>query len=142
MKDKITPEKQIEDSKTIIKAVLELDVHNDMKRKVIDLMLWNITGAYGKYKLSYISVAAKDNPKLKINHEHVFRKKTMIDRIMQEPNKVENILEEAIGCVVTVEEHTRLREIEKVNKDVDGWERYKLAQIKVLDIKNNTELVF
>ena len=43
MKEQISPKKQIEDSKTIIKMVLNLpEVDNVTKYKVIDLMLWNI----------------------------------------------------------------------------------------------------
>ena len=82
MKEKITPQKQIEDCKTIIKAVLNLDVHEDMRRKIIDTMLWNYTGAYGKYKLPYISESAKNDDKSKKIHEHVFTKKKMIDKIL------------------------------------------------------------
>jgi len=47
MKYTISSAQQIEDSKTIIKTVLDLNIHHDMKRKVIDYLLWNITGAFG-----------------------------------------------------------------------------------------------
>ena len=75
MKTKISSEQQIEDSKLIIKTVLNLDIHSEMKKKVIDTMIWNITGAKGKYNLSYISLAARNTPDSKRNHEHVYKKK-------------------------------------------------------------------
>lgn len=137
METKITAEEQIENSKSIIKAVLSLNIHRDMKKKVIDSMIWNITGANGKYKLPYISVSAKNNPNLKVNHEHVSRKKMLIDDILQNPENLETILKQALACIVTVEEHDRLNKIDKDNPELDGWKRYELAEIDVWDTINN-----
>ena len=137
MKDSISPEVQIEESKTIIKAVLKLNISNYMKRKVIGTMIWNITGANGKYELPFISVLAKENPNLKVNHEHIFRKKILVDEILLNPDNLENILENAVACVVTLEEHNRLNQADKENPKIDGWERYNLAKIKVWDNINS-----
>ena len=64
----------------------------------------------------------------------------MIEKILIAPSDYEKILDYAIGCIVTEEEHRLLNEIDKENPDIDGWERYRLADIKIFDIKENREL--
>jgi len=142
MMTKITPEQQIEDSKTIIKTILNLQIHPDMQEKVIDIMIWNITGAYGKYQLPYISLSAKNNPDVKIIHEHVYKRKTMVKKILDAKIDLEIILDQAFGCNVTEEEHKKLNKIDKENPLIDGWQRYELADIKVFDIRANKELTY
>ena len=142
MKDSISPDVQIEESKTIINAVVKLNISDYMKRKVIGTMIWNITGASGKYKLPYISVLADKNHNLKVNHEHVFRKKILVEEILNNPDNLESILENAVACVVTVDEHERLNKVDRENPQLDGWERYKVANIEVWDNHNNKILVY
>ena len=45
------------------------------------------------------------------------------------PHEVDDILKDAIGCTVTVEEHTRLSKFDEEY----GWERYRKAGISVID---------
>ncbi|MDR3611328.1 MAG: hypothetical protein P4L27_12250 [Ignavibacteriaceae bacterium] len=133
MKYTISSAQQIEDSKTIIKTVLDLNIHHDMKRKVIDYLLWNITGAFGKFNTKYISDGAKISHGELLNHEHVFTKKGLIQRILAEPDNLETILKDAIGCIVTKEEHDRLNK----EKNVEGWQRYINAKIKVWELNED-----
>jgi hypothetical protein len=133
MKNIFSPINQMHEAKIIIKAVLELNVSVPMKRKVIDSMLWNITGAFGKYNTRYISKEAMENHDIVKNHEHVFRKKNMINNILAHPEELDSILENAVGCTVTIDEHKLLGEVDRSNKGIDGWERYKQAGISVYD---------
>ena len=134
MKSTITPIEQIEDSKTIIKAVLMLDIHEDMKKKVMDTMLWNITGAFGKFQTRYISDGAKLSNGDPLRHEHVFTKKSLVTRIMDKLEDLDTILKDAIGCVVTNEEHKRLHD---KGKDDEGLKRYIKAGIKVWELDDD-----
>jgi hypothetical protein len=45
------------------------------------------------------------------------------------PHEVDGILKIAIGCTVTIEEHTRLSKFDKEY----GWKRYRKAGIVVYD---------
>jgi hypothetical protein len=45
------------------------------------------------------------------------------------PKEIERILDKAVACTVTKAEHDRLGRI----KDHDGWARYRLAGIDVVD---------
>jgi hypothetical protein len=134
MENPITPSEQIENSKTIIRAVLMLDIHEDMKRKVVDTMLWNITGAFGKFHTKYISEGAKLSKGDPLRHEHVFTKKSLINRIMDKTEDLDKILLDAIGCVVTKYEHERLH---NKGKDEEGWKRYIKAEVGVWELDDD-----
>jgi hypothetical protein len=49
--------------------------------------------------------------------------------LMASPEAIVDILKSAVGCTVTKDEHTRLGGF----KHLDGWDRYRAAQIVVID---------
>ena len=56
----------------------------------------------------------------------------MVEALLQaRPEKVDEILSEAIGCTIMREEHRRLNQL----KHLDGWERYAEAGIIVIDME-------
>jgi hypothetical protein len=67
---------------------------------------------------------------VKLQHEHVFTRKDITDRIIAEPERAREILRDAIACVVTVDEHRRLS---RIGEAMRGWERYTEAGIEVID---------
>jgi hypothetical protein len=44
-------------------------------------------------------------------------------------------------CVVTKAEHTQLTAHSKANKDIDGWKRYKISGIEVMDMLTGKQLI-
>jgi hypothetical protein len=67
---------------------------------------------------------------LKTIHEHVYQRRKMIEALIQaKPEAVDHILKNAIGCLVTVDEHERLRPFGQEY----GWDRYRRAGIAVMD---------
>ncbi|QDT54289.1 hypothetical protein Pan44_23170 [Caulifigura coniformis] len=112
--------------KRAVEAILPLDIDVKLKRRLLDACIWRRTELSGKHALRYVSVAARDLPPGCI-HEHVFTRKRLIDDLMA-GKPVGAVLKRAIACVVTGEEHTRL-------KDGNGWKRYREAGIKVYDRK-------
>ena len=63
----------------------------------------------GKYKTRYRSEGALHiTDSSKLHHEHVFEKKHLIDSLLEDPDSYKSILDTAIGCVVTREEHALL----------------------------------
>lgn len=115
-------------------------------KKILTQVLWMLSEANGKYDTRYRSSEvvrlAKEEPtsKVKIQHEHVFPRKGVIEKILSQrqalltdPNLLDEILDETVGCVVTEEQHKSL------SKTEDGWNRYK--GIEVLDMSLNPPLV-
>lgn len=54
------------------------------------------------------------------------------------PDDIDRILENAIGCVVTVAEHKRLS---AVDQDLLGWDRYRAAGVGVYDTQTKQWIV-
>lgn len=124
-------ERRIRSAVTIIKALLREELYPAHLREFLSNALWKITEADGKYKTQYRSRAAMTAPRNQLQHEHVFRREKMVDAILAQPDQVDTIVARAVGCLVTKEEHARLHDIVG---DVDGWQRYKLAAIEVIDL--------
>ena len=121
----------------IIKAIVALDIHEPFKRKVLaNSCLWLLTQAEarGKYKLRYQSRESQSVPKRLLRHEHVVPRKKMVDDLIKHPDQVDKIVEKAVACVVTKAEHEKLAKVDKKYPNADGWERYGLAGIEVIDM--------
>jgi hypothetical protein len=134
MEIEYSPGKQIEDAKIVIKNVLQMDIGDEMKMKIIDVMLWNITGAFGKLNTKLISEGALDCPIELLRHEHVYTKKSLISRIMNGNEDIENIFQNVIACVVSKTEHKILH---SEGKGAEGLDRYEKAGIKVFILDDN-----
>lgn len=123
----------------LIKHVLAMkkpEVLPSHREELLDVLLFKITEADGKYNTRFRSEAALHR-KTKLRHDHVYQRSKMIARLVKAaPRKkeVEEILRNAIGCTVTLQEHRRLA---KFDKEYDGWERYLRARIEVIDTRKN-----
>ena len=109
------------------------------RNKVLTEVLWLISEAGGKYSTRYRSAEVvrlatqEPNSLVKIQHEHVFPRKRVIEEILQRrsellevPAELDRILESTVGCVVTELQHKQL------GKHHHGWARYR--EIEVLDM--------
>jgi hypothetical protein len=123
----------VESATTAIEHILRMPILDWHKRRLVSGAIWFITEAGGKYKTRYRSRASLDDPSAKLHHEHVFTRKDLTARLMADPEQAREILQSAIACVVTVEEHRRLAAAEKENPQLRGWERYQAAGIEVVD---------
>jgi len=125
---------------TLIKAILPLDLYPAHKRRFLSNGLWKLTEAEGrtKYHLRHCSQAAlnslaKGRVK-RLRHEHVYRRKELVDRLIAHPDQADTIIADAIACVVTKAEHDRLAKVDRKNPEIDGWDRYTQAEIKVIEL--------
>jgi hypothetical protein len=75
---------------------------------------------------------------LQLRHEHVLTRKHLVQSLVAEPNRVEEILASSLACIVTKEEDERLR---GVPRNVEGWERYRRAEIAVWDAAEDRWLI-
>jgi hypothetical protein len=145
-------ERVISSAISVIKYILKIKkgVLLEHKKRILTSMIWVITEADGltaekrtgyKKKITYISESVKkrrdsgDESIKGLIHEHVYKRKNIVQELLNEQTNIELILKKAIGCIVTSEEHHKLHKIK--DNECDGWERYKKAGIKVFDTKNN-----
>jgi hypothetical protein len=129
---------------TLIKYLLAdktpqvLPVH---RRELLGILLWKVTEAEcsNKHRTRFQSQGALDaKGRSKLCHEHVFQRKKMIESLEKAaPGEVDGILDIAVGCSVTVEEHDLL----KLFDDEYGWERYRKARIIVIDTQTGERKV-
>ena len=106
-----------------------------MQSELINRLLWMVTEGKKnwKYSVRYRSrkavEAAMRGEEISIHHEHVVPRKWLCKAIMDHPESSIEIASLAVACVVAVDEHKKLSEIE----DGFGWERYMAAGIEVVD---------
>jgi hypothetical protein len=137
-------EGRIDSAIAIIEAILPLRIDERMQRRFVSNCLWQITQAEGKnkYDLRFRSKASLTAPPKQWRHEHVRRRKDMVALLMRGAPDIRKTVEDAIGCVVTREEHDRLSEVDRAHPEVDGWERYRLAKVRVIDMTTGRPLKF
>lgn len=117
-------------------AVLATDGLTDAHRRyALDKAIWLYTEADGKSNTRFRSAAAVDvrDPKL-LNHEHVIPRRVLIDEMLAEPGRCAEIMAKAVGCVVLREENRRLTEQDRAKPGLEGWERYRVAGIEIVDL--------
>ncbi|MGA1988899.1 MAG: hypothetical protein ABSG72_21705 [Candidatus Sulfotelmatobacter sp.] len=142
------PHAQCEERKrsavTLIKLLLadrKPEVLSAHYRELLSILLWKITEAEcsNKHQTRFQSQGALDSgDKSKLRHDHVFQRSKMIVALEKAaPQGVGDILNTAVACTVTVEEHARLSQFD----DEYGWERYRKAEITVIDTQTGKPLL-
>ncbi len=122
---------RIRSASIAIEAIRSLSIEIEHKRELLSICLWKITEADGKWNLRYRSEGAQylsGNEGLR--HEHVFTRKHLIDRLLSGEG-LESVLADAIACVVTA---TEAKVLDRVSDEFQGWDRYRKAGIRVLDL--------
>ncbi|MDX6241046.1 MAG: hypothetical protein QOG10_5870 [Kribbellaceae bacterium] len=129
--------------KSLVQAIQILleapGIDTQHRRQLVDIALWKFTEASGmqphpKYNLRYLTDGARNlGMPADVNHEHVWPRKWILDRLMGHrrwaPQEIEELLRaHAVACVVTVEEHALLGGVR-----APGWERYAAAGVTVWD---------
>ncbi|SDU81166.1 hypothetical protein SAMN04488544_0338 [Microlunatus sagamiharensis] len=102
------------------------------QRELLSVSLWKWTEAAGvaphpKFNVRYATPAALDQATpAKVNHEHVWPRKWIIDRLLESgkvwaEDDLRRFLEErGVACIVTVEEHAKLGVL---GAGAEGWAR-------------------
>lgn len=117
------------------------------QREFLTIALWKWTEASGiapheKYNVRFCSAGTRAAEPAKVNHEHVWPRKGMIDKLLTEHQAsdaatVRAFLEaHGIACIVTVEEHALLG-----SSAGNGWARYVNAGVEVWDRQEERPLV-
>ncbi|TDO57496.1 hypothetical protein EV651_111222 [Kribbella sp. VKM Ac-2571] len=123
----------------LVRQLLELrDVQRRHQRELLSIALWKWTEApgakpYPKYNIRYVTRGVLAADDAKINHEHVWPRKWIIDKLLSRRDWPSDELTDfldthGVACVVTIEEHASLG-----GKQRMGWQRYVDAGIDVWD---------
>jgi len=129
-------------AKNLTKLILTSDdVILRHKKKILSEVLWFLSEADGKYSTRFRSVEvvrlATEDPtsKVRIQHEHVYPRALVSAQILDNvefyrnnPEKLDLLLEETVGCIVTETEHNSLLA-------GLGWVRY--ANVPVYDMSES-----
>ncbi|MEX0811764.1 MAG: hypothetical protein WD048_06080 [Chitinophagales bacterium] len=122
-------EEKLNDLYLLAETLLKSNVSIRLKKKFFRHVIWEITAVDGTYKTRYRSAAVLGENEVPINHEHVWPVKSITSEILSNPDQMRRILEEkAVACIVSREEHNCLRD------DIEGWERYSKANLRVKDM--------
>ncbi len=111
-------------------------VLQEHKYELLDILVWKVTEANGKYNTRYVSEAVY-NGEGPIRHEHVLPRKYLVEQMLEKPDTISQVLDSAVACLVTEEEHCILPK-----KTTGGWDRYREAGIRVYDRREGKWLDF
>ena len=117
--------------KRAMQSLLGADLRPDDLRYLLDMGLWRYTefdkNRY-KFAIRYRTAAVLAPEPVVIEHEHVVGRRWLLDQIAREPDKLDDILQLAVACIVSKPEHDLLWAVVGF-----GWERYRAAGIDVID---------
>jgi hypothetical protein len=141
------PHPRAEDRKRSAVALIELLLANKKPEvlpehlgELIKILIGKMTEADGKLNTRHWSNGALQCPdKKQLHHEHVYTRKRMIQALLNaRPNESREILKDAIGCIVTTDEHRLLSTFDKTH---DGWERYRKAKLHVRNTETGEQVI-
>jgi len=127
---------QLASAVTLACAVLATrNVYEPQRRKLLSEILWFATQVDGKYTCRYRSAGARaviagGAETKSLRHDHVLTRKELTEALVADPERADEIIRSALGCVVTKDEHDRLG---SVSPSASGWERYLAARVDVFD---------
>jgi hypothetical protein len=147
---KLTSAQIIESAIVLAHAILATDALIQHKRELLDICIWKVSEANGKYGVRYWSAgvlhlvqeyggltAILKNRPIVLRHEHVNTRKSLVDAMLADATAISRILkEDVIACLVTTDEHPKL------SSKYDGFARYLAADIQIWDTQEQGWLIF
>jgi hypothetical protein len=113
----------------VIASLRDCNLPRDSKKRMLNHAIWEFTLALGNFAPEFRSQGVLDGDVgTKIEREHVYKRKQIVADIMAKEEPLEAVLKRVVHCVVTKEEHARLKSISATE---DGWLRYHSACIEV-----------
>lgn len=131
---------QLHDIRAVLEALRQMPIGKPLKKDMMNAALWQVAFATGnsqsRFMGPYRSEAVITQPGLKIQRDHAHRRATLLSELLGPSPDLDSIIERAqCCCIVTEEEHQRLRSV-----DIDGWDRYAAAGIVVYDMRHGRRM--
>lgn len=130
---------KLQDVEKLIKGLIALNLNLPLKKRMLVHAIWEVATSSGNFKGRFRSRGVVTQVGVKIQRDHVFQKKGIVERLIHFPDQIPEILTDAVCCVVTEGEHRVLTAYSKKNPHVDGWQRYSEAGITVFDMLTGNE---
>ena len=70
---------------------------------------------------------------VRIQRDHIYTRKSLVEMLLKPSPDYEEIINKAVCCVVTPDEHKKLSD---VPKSFEGFDRYKEAEVVYYDMAN------
>lgn len=116
----------------LIDAIRSCKVPLPSKKRMLVHALWEVARVSGNFYPRYRSKDVTARTGLKIQRDHIYQKKHIVERLLKDPNyKSSTAVEKAQCCIVTKAEHEKLH---RIDPNVDGFDRYRVAKIEICDM--------
>jgi len=117
------------------------DLTMTQRRALISVACWWVTEDNGKWGVRHRTSGALAIPvggHSQLRHEHVVTRKSLVDLVLARPEDAAQILDTAIACTVTKDEHSRLTRFDRTHV---GWARYLAAGLTVIDMEQQLPVI-
>lgn len=106
-------DERVESAKLAMRAMSPLNLLAAHKKELLTVCVWKLTEAEGrgKYATRYCSRRALTAPRRELRHEHVFERQKLVNMLLEDPSKVEEVARRAVACIVTKDEHGHLTDL-------------------------------
>ena len=128
---------QLADVRVLLDVLRSLPIGLSLKKKMLVGAIWQICESTGSFHARHRSEGVIRTVGQKIQRDHVFKKQTLIAELLGSEPDLDNIIKQALCCIVTEDEHKRLH---RIDKSVDGWARYRAAGIVVYDMLDESRV--
>jgi hypothetical protein len=122
---------RLTDIVTVLAAIRPLEIHPATKREMLDRALWLVAELSGDFAPRHRSDGVLRTLGVKIQRDHVFPRSNLIADILNGQEPLQQIVERAVCCLVTEDEHRRLS---LAPPEAVGWDRYRIAEVEVRDM--------
>jgi hypothetical protein len=126
----------------LLDSLRKLPLDGKRLRRILKQAIWEVAYATGntqsRFLGQYRSESVIQNIGLKIERDHVHQMANLIEELLCADCDVQSIVLKSECCIITREEHLRLTSLPR---SIDGWERYRHAEIVVMDMKTGQRMI-
>lgn len=133
---------KLQDIVKIIEGLLALNINLTTKKAMLHHAIWEVTKASGKegFESRYRSAEVIKGSGENIERDHEPSRKWLVEQLLLKPEKVQEIVQSVLICVVTKSEHAKLTKYSKAHPEIKGWAKYQNCGITVYDMLIGMEL--
>jgi hypothetical protein len=128
---------RLADIKILIDAIRQMQIAAPLKKRMLVHSIWEVAKATGDFRGRYRSEGVIRSVGVRIQRDHIYKKSALVEELLSTSPDLDRVIERARCCVVTIDEHRRLHD---VDGGLEGWDRYKAAGVIVYDMFDETRV--
>jgi hypothetical protein len=125
-------DERLKEVAVLLRVISDLPIDKRIKVRMLNHALWLVVEFSGNFFSRYRSAGVLASTDVPIQRDHVFTRNLLVRELFSPDADIASVIERAICCIVTVDEH---RLLSKVPTSVVGWDRYQHAGIVVHDME-------